>query len=89
MADPSHFDIDKTTGALALLTGIVTVVVTPIKFFMPRKTAEGMFVKKVEADGTRAYVHPQEWEEMKQRMDHSIEQGEKWQSIAKDWIERS
>lgn len=88
MADPSWTDPTNAGAKLGALTAIFVAVAAPFKFFMPRKTAEATFVKKVESDGTRAYVHPQEWQEMKVKMDKSIEQGEKWQNIARDWIEK-
>ena len=87
MPDPSWTDPTNATAKIGLLTAIVTVVVTPIKFFMPRKTAESMFVKKVEQDGTRAYVHPQEWHEMKTLLTESVDESKKWRSMAKDWME--
>jgi hypothetical protein len=88
MPDPNWTDPTSAGAKLGLLTALVTVVVTPIKFFMPRKTAEAMFVKKVEHDGTRAYVHPQEWNAMHTKLDKVITQNETWQKIAKDWVER-
>ena len=87
MADPSWTDPTNASAKLGLLALVVTTVLAPFKVFQTRKSAESMFVKKVEENGTRAYVHPQEWIEMRTRMDKSIEQGEKWQAMAKDWME--
>ena len=57
---------------LALVTAIVSVVMWPYKTFITKKAllvheekdAE-MFVKKVEADGSRTYVHVTEMKEIK------------------------
>ena len=75
-------------GIIAFLTAGWAAMTYPFKTFLTIKAADAKFVKKVEADGTRAYVHPQEWTEMKERFDKSIETNEKWQGIAKDWIEK-
>lgn len=95
MPDPHLSDPQKLGDYGSLLAGVSaglaalgTAIAWPYRTFVTRKSANETFVKKVEPDGTRAYVHPQEWAEMKSKIDKSIEQGEKWQSIAKDWIER-
>lgn len=91
MSDPNHFDADKTaTIGGFLLTCILTLwgsFIGLFKTFTTRAYADSTFVKKVEADGTRSYVHPKEWQEMKERMDKSIEQGDRWQKIARDWMD--
>lgn len=78
---------------LALVTAVVSVVMWPYKTFITKKAllvheekdAE-MFVKKVEADGTRTYVHVTEMKEIKDMLQKNLDTTEKWQAIAKDWM---
>ncbi len=88
MQDPNQFDYQKLGTIAALLTAISAFVMAPFRFFLPRTAADKIYVKKVEEDGTRLYVHVKEWDEMKTRMDNSMEQGEKWQKLAQDWMNR-
>ncbi len=94
MPDPHQFDAQKTATIIGAFITVLTAITWPFRFFLPRSAADKIYVKKVEADGTRAYVHPKEWDDMKARlddtntrMDKCLEQGEKWQKLAKDWME--
>lgn len=84
---PSHFDPQKVTQGIGVVAAIAGAVVAPFKVFMTKKEANSKFVRKVEEDGTRIYVHAEDWKEMKGLLKESIEQGNKWQAIAKDWME--
>ena len=88
--NPDNFDAEKTsiiaTALLAVVAFLWSMIKFPFRTFLTKKEAYSVFVKKVEEDGSRAYVHPGEWKEMKERMNKSIEQSEQWQAIAKDWM---
>ena len=82
-----QFDWEKGSYFIAFMSGLIAFVTWPYKTFITKKAADATFVKKVEADGTQTYVHAKQWEEMRGRLDESIEQGKKWQEIAQKWID--
>lgn len=75
-------------GMIAFLSAIVAFVMWPYKTFLTQKAAKRIYLMRLEDNGSTQYVRKEDWDEMKVKMDKSFEQGEKWQRMAKDWMER-
>ena len=56
--------------------------------FATKKEVQEKCLKIAEPDGTRHYVHVDEWAPMKKLMEDNLEESRKWRSMAKDWMER-
>lgn len=91
---PSPLDPQKAAdygtwlgGIAAFITAIGAMIAWPFRTFETKRAAEAKYLKIVNPDGTRGYVHPSEWEPMKKMMEDNLEESRKWRAMAKDWME--
>lgn len=79
MADPG-----TNTGLLIrVLEGLIAiwaVVRIPISIF------DGRYLKKVEKDGTRNYVHVSDWKRLEEKLDKSLADNEKYRRLVDRWM---
>jgi uncharacterized protein YxeA len=86
-------DPDKVTGILAMVTAVIAFVMAPFKVFQTKRAAEKTYLKKVEDDGRRLYVHTEDFTKFEQihaevmaasaRKDEQIDE---FQRICRDWM---
>jgi hypothetical protein len=67
------------SGLVAVLAAIWAGIAWPFKTFVTIKSANRIYVKKVEDDGSRNYVHPSEMIELKDDIKSIRAIVEKWQ----------
>lgn len=87
MDGSNHLDPNAVTGWLAALTAIVAFLTWPYRTFVTRKTADKVYLKRIEDDGTTQYVRAVDFKRLEDAVNESNEESRKWRGIAKDWME--
>jgi len=66
------------SGLVAILAALTAFFTAPFKIFETKRGADAKFVKKVEENGTRAYVHPDDFQRLETTLNDYIKESREW-----------